>query len=230
MQTAEAEKILRPLLRNNADDVEIYLDLSQIQERGRHYEDAEKSATKAEELAADAGTKKSAWFMLGAIYEREKKFEQAEAEFKKALEADPKDAAVLNYYGYMLADRGIRLEEANSMIRNALDQEPANGAYLDSMGWVYYKQNKLAEAEENLQKAVAHSKNDPTILGHLGDVYAKMGRTERAAALWEKALAEWQKALPADYEADRVSELDQELKNLKRNKLAAKPASGDSKP
>jgi tetratricopeptide (TPR) repeat protein len=230
MQTAEAEKTLRGLLQNTPEDEEIYLELGQVQERGRHYEDAEKSIMKAEELAQDVTSKKSGWFMLGAIYERQKKFDLAETEFKKALEADPKDAVVLNYYGYMLADRGIRLEEASSMIRRALDQEPANGAFLDSMGWVDYKQNKLAEAEEALQKAAAHSAHDPTVLGHLGDVYAKMGRTERAVATWEKALAEWQHALPADYEADKVSELDQELKNLKRNKLAQKPASGDSKP
>jgi tetratricopeptide (TPR) repeat protein len=136
----------------------------------------------------------------------------------------------LNYYGYELADRGVRLEEATSMIHRALEQEPSNGAYLDSMGWVYYKQNKLAEAEEYLKKAVDRSAHDPTILGHLGDVYAKMGRTERAAALWEKALAEWQHALPADYEADKVNELDQRLKNLKHSKVAEKPAPADTKP
>jgi len=229
-QTDEAEKVLRGLLRHNADDEEIYLDLAQVEERGRHYADAEQSATKAEELAPGPQEKQAAWFMLGAIYEREKKYDQSEAEFKKALEADPKNAAVLNYYGYMLADRGVRLEEAAAMIHRALEQEPSNGAYLDSMGWVYYKQNKLTEAEEYLKKAVDRSGHDPTILGHLGDVYAKMGRTERAGALWEKALAEWQRALPADYEADKVTELDQRLKNLKRSKLAEKPAPDDSKP
>ncbi len=229
-QTEAAEKVLRGLLQHNAEDQEIYLDLAQVEERGRHYADAEQSAMKAEELAAGAPEKEAAWFMLGAIYEREKKFDQSEAEFKKSLEADPKNAAVLNYYGYMLADRGVRLEEATSMIRHALEQEPSNGAYLDSMGWVYYKQNKLAEAEEYLKKAVDRSAHDPTILGHLGDVYAKMGRTERAAALWEKALAEWQRALPADFEADKVNELDQRLKNLKRSKVAEKPAPADTKP
>jgi tetratricopeptide (TPR) repeat protein len=61
----------------------------------------------------DKGT---AWFMLGAIYERQKKFDQAEQEFRKVLEASPGNAAVLNYYGYMLADRGVRLEEATSLI------------------------------------------------------------------------------------------------------------------
>ena len=50
--------------------------------------------------------------MLGAIYERQKKWDLAEAEFKKALAENPTNAAVLNYYGYMLADRGIRLDEA----------------------------------------------------------------------------------------------------------------------
>jgi tetratricopeptide (TPR) repeat protein len=229
-QTDEGEKVLRGMLKRNAEDQEVYLDLAQVQERGRRYADAEQSAMKAEELASGAPEKEAAWFMLGAIYERQKKYEQSEAEFKKALEADPKNAAVLNYYGYELADRGVRLEEATSMIHRALEQEPSNGAYLDSMGWVYYKQNKLAEAEEYLKKAVDRSAHDPTILGHLGDVYAKMGRTERAAALWEKALAEWQHALPADYEADKVSELDQRLKNLKRSKVAEKPAPADTKP
>jgi tetratricopeptide (TPR) repeat protein len=229
-QTDEAEKVLRGLLKHNAEDQEVYLDLAQVEERGRRYADAEQSAMKAEELASGAPEKEAAWFMLGAIYERQKKYEQSEAEFKKALEADPKNAAVLNYYGYELADRGVRLEEATSMIHHALEQEPSNGAYLDSMGWVYYKQNKLAEAEEYLKKAVDRSAHDPTILGHLGDVYAKMGRTERAAALWEKALAEWQHALPADYEADKVSELDQRLKNLKHSKVAEKPAPTDTKP
>ena len=229
-QTDEAEKVLRGMLKQNGEDQEVYLDLAQVQERGRHYADAEQSAMKAEELASGAPEKEAAWFMLGAIYERQKKYEQSEAEFKKALEADPKNAAVLNYYGYELADRGVRLEEATAMIHHALEQEPSNGAYLDSMGWVYYKQNKLAEAEEYLKKAVDRSAHDPTILGHLGDVYAKMGRTERAAALWEKALAEWQHALPADYEADKVTELDLRLKNLKRSKVAEKPAPADTKP
>ena len=65
-------------------------------------------------MAQHAGDKESAWFMLGAIYERQKKFDQAEQQFRKVLDANPNNAPVLNYYGYMLADRGIRLDEATS--------------------------------------------------------------------------------------------------------------------
>ena len=223
----EADKVLRSLLVGNEDDEDVYLDLAQVQERGKRYTEAEQSALKAQELANGPAEKETAAFMLGAIYERQKKYDQAETQFKKALDLDPKNGAALNYYGYMLADRGVRLEEATALIQKALEQEPGNGAYLDSLGWAYYKQNKLAEAEEFLKKAVDRNGDDPTILGHLGDVYAKMGRMQRAEALWEKALAEWQKALPADYEADKVSELDQRLKDLKK-RVAQKPAPENS--
>src|SRR5271170_7198849 len=224
-----ATKLLGGLLRGNDGDQEIYLNLAQVQERGRKYAEAEQSAQKAEQLARGNDDKETAWFMLGAIYERQKKFDQAEQEFRKALEVSPGNASVLNYYGYMLADRGVRLDEATAMIKQAVAQEPSNGAYLDSLGWAYYKQNKLTEAEESLRKAAERQKHDPTILGHLGDVYAKLGQSDQAAIYWERALAEWQKAVPADYELDKVNELDAQLKNLKR-RTAQKTTPDSAKP
>ena len=224
-----ATKLLDGLLRGNDSDQEIYLNLAQVQERGKKYAAAEQSAQKAEQMARGNDDKETAWFMLGAIYERQKKFDQAEQQFRKALEVSPGNASVLNYYGYMLADRGVRLEEATAMIKQAVTQEPSNGAYLDSLGWAYYKQNKLTEAEENLRKASERQKHDPTILGHLGDVYAKLGQSDQAAIYWERALAEWQKAVPADYETDKVNELDAQLKNLKR-RTAQKTTPDSAKP
>lgn len=227
--TAAATKLLTALLQGNDRDQEIYLDLAQVQERGRKYPEAEESAKRAEQLARSEADQESSAFMLGAIYERQKKFDLAEAQFRKALAANPNSAAVLNYYGYMLADRGVRLEEATAMIQRAVKQEPNNGAYLDSLGWAYYKQNKFAEAEENLRRAASRTSHDPTVLGHLGDVYMKLGQTERAAELWERALSEWQRALPADYEAEKANELDAQLKTLKRH-MAQKSTTDSAKP
>lgn len=228
-ETATATQLLRGLLRGNDDDQEIYIDIAQVQERGRKYVEAEQSAQKAEQLARDNAAKESSWFMLGAIYERQKKFDQAEQQFRKVLDVNPNNAAVLNYYGYMLADRGVRIDEAAALIERAVKQDPQNGAYLDSLGWAYFKQNKLAEAEEYLRRAIDREGQDPTILGHLGDVYLKLGQTGRAAEIYERALAEWQKAVPADYQAEKVSELDAQLKNLKR-RLAQKSAPETAKP
>jgi tetratricopeptide (TPR) repeat protein len=225
----QATKLLQGLLRGNDSDQEIYVDIAQVQERGRQYSEAEQSAEKAGEMARTSSDKEMAWFMLGAIYERQKKFDQAEQQFRRVLDQNPNNASALNYYGYMLADRGVRLDEATSLIQKAVKADPNNGAYLDSLGWAYYKQNKLAEAEESLRKAVDRDSHDPTILSHLGDVYLKMGQTERAAELMERSLSEWQKAVPADYDAEKVNEIDSQLKNLKK-RLAQKSSIDTAKP
>ena len=227
-EPAQGTKLLQALLKGNDNDQEIYVDIAQVQERGHQYGEAEKSAEKAAQLAHALTDKETAWFMLGAIYERQKKFDQAEQEFRKVLESNPNNAPVLNYYGYMLADRGIRLDEATSMIERAMKQEPNNGAYFDSLGWAYYKQDKFAEAEEYLNKAVERDGHDPTILSHLAKTYIKLGQDEQAVQILERSLAEWQKALPADYEPDKVNEVDSQLKDLKR-RLAQKPFSESGK-
>ena len=180
-------------------------------------------------MSQEGSGKQTAWYMLGAIYERQKKFDLAEQQFRKVLDVNPNNAAVLNYYGYMLANRGIRLDEATSLIQQAVEQDPNNGAFLDSLGWAYYKQNKLTEAQEYLEKAVDREGHDPTILSHLGNVYLKEGRNDRAAELLERSLAAWQKALPADYEADKVNEIDAQLRTLKR-RLAQKSSPETVKP
>ena len=94
----------------------------------------------------------------------------------------------LNYLGYMLADKGIRLPEALKLIRKAVEQEPMNGAYLDSLGWAYFKLGEYELAEENLRQAVERDQTDPTVHDHLGDLYEKTGRIRLAAAQWEISL------------------------------------------
>jgi tetratricopeptide (TPR) repeat protein len=228
-QPDEAVKLLQGNLKNNPADRDIYLNIAQVYERARRYKEAEEAAHKAEAMPGEPRENEMTWFLLGAIYERQKQFDKAEDEFKKVLNVNPKNAAALNYYGYMLADRGLRLDEAREMIQLALDQEPFSGAYLDSLGWVYYKQNKLDEAESTLHKAVERESHDPTIRGHLGDVYAKQGKMEQAATEWEKSLAEWHRSLPADVENDKVAELEKKLGQVK-HRVAQKSPATDAKP
>jgi tetratricopeptide (TPR) repeat protein len=229
-QTDEAVRILQASLKGTAADRDVYLNIAQIYERGRHYTEAENTIRRAQSLAKDPQDNETAFFLLGAIYEKQKQFDKAEEQFKKVVELNPKNAPALNYYGYMLADRGIRLDEAQEMIQRALDQDPYNGAYLDSLGWVYFKENKLDEAETSLHQALEREPRDPTIRTHLGDVYARQGRTEQAAAEWERALSEWHKSLPSDLESDKVAELEKKLGQMKQHRVAQKAPAPDAKP
>ncbi|HUL16026.1 MAG TPA: tetratricopeptide repeat protein [Terriglobales bacterium] len=229
MQTEEAVKLLRPLLNGTGADRDTYLNIAQIYEQGRQFKQAEEAVQGAEALPGNAQDRKMSWFLLGAIYERQKMYGKAEDEFKKVLAVDPGNAPALNYYGYMLGDLGQRLDEAQAMVQKALKEEPFNGAYLDSLGWIYYKQNKLPEAEATLQKAIARESHDPTILAHLGDIYAKMGRGDLAAAQWEKSLAEWKRVLPADVENDKIAETERKV-NQSKHRVAQKVSNESAKP
>jgi tetratricopeptide (TPR) repeat protein len=228
-QTDEAVKILKAQLHGEAGDRETYLNIAQVYERGRHYQQAEEAAHAAEVLPGQARENEMVWFLLGAIYERQKFFDKAEEQFKKVLSVNPKNAPVLNYYGYMLGDLGIRLDEAEALVQQALKEDPYNGAYLDSLGWIYFKENKLSASEITLRKAVERERHDATIHSHLGDLYAKTGRSELAAAEWEKSLAEWRRSLPADMETDKVAELEKKLSQSKR-RVAQKSAATEAKP
>jgi tetratricopeptide (TPR) repeat protein len=221
-QTDLAVSTLKSLLDGTPADREVYLDIAQVEQRGRRYSQAERAARSAESMAKQPDQKSAAWFLLGAIYERQKKYGPAEKEFRKALDVNPNDAEVLNYYGYMLAEQGVRLDEATELVKRALAQDANNSAYLDSLGWTYYKQNRLADAREYLLKAVAGSPHDPTILGHLGDVYDRLGQTSLAITTWQKALAEWKRVAPADYEAEKVRNLERKLTQAERDSARGK--------
>ena len=122
-QTEEAVKILRAQLHGDAGDRETYLNIAQVYERGRRYKEAEEAARAAEVLPGQPRENEMVWFLLGAIYERQKFFDKAEEQFKKVLTVNPKNAPVLNYYGYMLGDLGIRLDEAEALVQQALCRE-----------------------------------------------------------------------------------------------------------
>ena len=127
-------------------------------------------------------------FQLGALLERQGKLEEAEAEFRRVIAAEPDHDLALNYLGYMLADRNDRLEESEELIQRALAEDPYNGSYLDSLGWVQFRKGDLKLAEPNLLRAQQCMPENSVVLDHLGDLYRAKGNAEEAVRFWRKAL------------------------------------------
>src|SRR5258707_8159077 len=92
----------------------------------------------------------------------------------------------------MLVDHGLKVDEATKMIQKALEIDPENGAYLDSLGWAFYHQGKLTEAESVLVRALDRIGQDPTVHDHLADVYLKLGKTKEAISQWQAPLEDFQ--------------------------------------
>ncbi|MBV8206030.1 MAG: tetratricopeptide repeat protein [Acidobacteria bacterium] len=215
----EAIAEARSLLKGNQEDREVLVALAQIYDRLRRWKDAEETLAKAAPLSQKPEDRQYVQFLLADTYDREKKYDEAEQIFRRLLAEDSHNAAVLNYFGYMLGDRGVRLEEALNYVKKAVELEPQNAAYLDSLGWIYFKLGNYDQAEDNLRKASERMNNDPTIQDHLGDLYQKTGRLKQAAAHWERALDEWQHSVPGDVDQNDVTKTQKKLESA-RVKLA----------
>jgi tetratricopeptide (TPR) repeat protein len=202
-----------------ADERDSHLALAQIYTRLKRWQDATAELNAAEALAVKSDDKLYVYFLRGTLYDRQKQYDEAEAEFRKALAIDPQNPTVLNYLGYMLADRGVRLPEALTLIRKAVELDPQNYAFLDSLGWVYFKSGQYALAEENLRKANERSNSDPTVHDHLGEVYEKTGNLKMAVVQWERSMTEYASSLPADADPADVAKVQHKLENA-RVKLA----------
>ncbi len=216
-QVDQAIQELQGLLNGTPSDRDTQLVIAQVYSQAKRFPEAEAAAQKALALSPDPDDQVRAIFILGSIYEREKKYDVAEEQFKKVLAVDPLNGAAANYLGYMLADRGVRLEESVHYIQKALETDPNNGAYLDSLGWAYFKMNKLDLAELNLEKAVHIISNDPTIHEHLGRVYLQEGKKRQAEQEWERALQEYPNASSSDFGPEQAGKLRKDLDKLKQN-------------
>ena len=226
----EGITLAKSMLNNSDQDRQIWLSLANIYTRLHRWKDADEALNKAATLTTKKEDKIYLLFLRGALEDREKHPDQAEPYFRQVLDLDPQNAMTLNYLGYMLADKGIRLPEALKLIRKAVELEPMNGAYLDSLGWAYFKLGEYELAEENLRQAVERDQTDPTVHDHLGDLYEKTGRIRLAAAQWELSLSEYAKSAQADVEPGDVSKVQHKLESARVKLAKQESVAGQNKP
>lgn len=209
-KTEDAVAVLRKLL-NGKDDRTLYVAIASRYLSGKDYPQAGKALDAAEKLSTTKDDKETVLYLRGSMYEREKQYDMAEKQFRQVLTDDPDNASALNYLGYMLADRGVRLQEAQDYIQRAVHLEPDNYAFLDSLGWVYYHENKLDDAEQQLRRSLQISADDPTIHDHLGDVYVKEGKLKEAIDQWQASLKAYNTTSSSDFEPDDVAKVQKKL-------------------
>jgi tetratricopeptide (TPR) repeat protein len=202
----EAVSLLQDYLRKQSDRPESYIALAQL------YSDAKRGGD-AVKVLQDAQMKfpgdTTIGFELGAVFDKQKRFADAESAFRQVLLKEPDNAPALNYIGYMLAERGERLNESVDLLKKALALEPENGSYLDSLGWAYYKAERLDLARESLERAADQLKANSVIQDHYGDVLFKLSR-------FDEAIAAWTRALSGDNDSIDRPSIDKKIKSAKQ--------------
>lgn len=181
----EGVRVLQRVLSRNTDEPTAHIALAS------HYTEYGRLGDAVDVLEAATATfpdNVPILFQLGAVFERSDRYLDAEQAFRHVLARDSEHAAALNYLGYMLADRGERLEESVDLLERAIEIDPHNAAYLDSLGWAYFKLDRLDLAETHLRLASEQMVWNSVIQDHFGDLLYRLGRYAEAIEAWETAL------------------------------------------
>ncbi|MEO7273591.1 MAG: tetratricopeptide repeat protein, partial [Vicinamibacterales bacterium] len=186
-KAGEARALLQKLVDGAAspDPATIYL-LAEAQRADKDLVAAEATARKL--LAANPGDTRGL-HTLSSIQQERGDAKGAETTLRDLVSKDPQDANALNSLGYLLAERADRLDEAVQLLQRAVKIEPENPSFLDSLGWAYFQQGKLTEADQPLTRAAEQLRSSSVVQEHLGDLRFKQQRFADAASAWERALS-----------------------------------------
>ncbi|QDT35397.1 tetratricopeptide repeat protein [Thalassoglobus polymorphus] len=119
---------------------------------------------------------------LAVLYDRQGRLDAAQREYAKAIAESPKDADVLNDFGYFLYSRG-EPEQAAVKLKRALELQPNHLKAAVNLAMVRAKQGKYDEAFVYFEKAqgpaAAHR--------NIGLLQLRAGQTESALAHLRKS-------------------------------------------
>jgi tetratricopeptide (TPR) repeat protein len=185
-----ASEVLEQLTRSHGDLPIVHVTLGDLMRQMERFGDAVVAYDRALELyPSEEGGHWFIYYARAIAHERQDSWEQAEADFRKALELNPEQPQVLNYLGYSLVEKQIKLDEALDMIERAVAARPDSGYIVDSLGWVLYRLGRYEEAVVHMERAAELMPVDPIVNDHLGDVLWAVGRTREAQFQWTRALS-----------------------------------------
>ena len=184
---AEAIKHLRVQQPSNALER-----LSLVQTESTLWREAGKYVKAFEALEAALATDADAdnpdlLYDSAMLAERIDRMEDAEKRLRRVIALQPTRAHALNALGYSFADRNTNLDEARTLIERAHSLAPNDPAILDSMGWIAFRQGRMADAEGYLKRALEKFQ-DGEIAAHLGEVLWAQGRQIEAKNVWDAQL------------------------------------------
>jgi tetratricopeptide (TPR) repeat protein len=187
----EAIEVLEELAAQYPEAIVPQQSLGDFLRRAERFDEAAAAYTRAIDLMEAQGRSGdwTVWFSRAVSHERAGQWDEAEADFRRALVYAPDQPLVLNYLGYSLVERRENLEEALDMIERAVEGDPESGYIVDSLAWALFRLGNFEEALPHMERAVELMPSDPILNDHLGDVYWALGRYREARFQWRRALS-----------------------------------------
>ncbi len=124
---------------------------------------------------------------LGQAYKQGWQWAEAEREYKRAIELNPKYATAYHWYFGLLRILG-RFDEATIMIKKAQELDPLSSVINVNISMMYQGQNNHQASVENLLKVIELDPNFSAAYDYLGQSYLELGRRDEAIANLGKAV------------------------------------------
>jgi tetratricopeptide (TPR) repeat protein len=116
---------------------------------------------------------------MAQMSERGENFDEAEAQYKKALDIDPNHMNALLGYAH-LEDRRNNLEAATKLYQKAAKKYPKEASLHNDLGLCYHRRGMLPDATKSLRRAVELRGDNKLYRNNLAAVYVEQGKTKEA--------------------------------------------------
>jgi TolB-like protein/tetratricopeptide (TPR) repeat protein len=150
-------------------------------------ETAPKAKTFAERALALDASLAEAHATLATVGRQMWRWEEAETEYKRAIEINPNYPTTYHWYSILLKAMG-RNDEAAVMIKKARELDPLSSVIGVNLVELYQLQNNHAASIEICLKIIELDPNYPGAYEDLGISYAALGRHAEAVTAGEKAV------------------------------------------
>lgn len=179
----EGRELLRNSTSSNADKTRLLLaEAHLLRDNGR----GDEALALLERERARQPDHAELLYEIAMLADRQGKHELLEVRLKHLLTLQPDNPQALNALGYSWAERNIHLGEAERLIAKAVKLAPEDPYIMDSLGWVFFRQGRLPESLQTLERA--HDiRADPEIAAHLGEVLWMLDRKDEARKLLREA-------------------------------------------
>jgi len=149
------------------------------------YARAKEYARKA--LALDESLPSAHASLAWALFIYDWKWEEAEREFRRAIELNPRYASAHQWFSFLLAARG-QFDAALVEGHTALEIDPASVSIRRAVGWVYFYARRYAQAREHLARAIEMNPLAVESYRMLGTTLALQGENAEAERIFREAL------------------------------------------
>lgn len=149
--------------------------------------EAEEEVRREKERKRIESAKADEYIKDGDRFTSEKKWNEAEASYSKAVSSNPQRGEWRAKLGFSLLQQN-KWDEAEAELRTALTSSPNNAYCHSNLGWVLQNQNNWTEAEAEYRKAIQIAPNLAVMHANLGFLLIEQQK-------WEEAEKEYREAV-----------------------------------